>query len=70
VTAGPEGLKRGMKMLDSGFTINYQGASGNVDFDENGDVIAPVEIWCYEGGQIVTKNSVIVPSIPLTTATQ
>jgi len=58
VIAGSENLKRAMKMLDSGVTINYKGASGNVDFDENGDVITPIEIWCYEGGQIVHKKNV------------
>jgi len=56
VIAGIEGLKRGMKMLDSGITINYQGTSGNIDFDENGDVITPIEIWCYEGDKIVTQK--------------
>jgi len=59
VIAGPESLKLAMKMLDSGLTINYEGASGNVDFDEkNGDVIAPIEIWCFEGGEIVHKKNV------------
>jgi len=58
VIAGSENLKRAMKMLDSGVTINYEGASGNVDFDENGEVIAPIEIWCYEGGEIVHKENV------------
>ena len=58
VIAGSEGLKRAMKMLDSGLTINYEGASGNVDFDENGDVITPIEIWCFEGGKIVHKENV------------
>ncbi len=58
VIAGPENLKRAMKMLDSGLTINYEGASGNVDFDDNGDVITPIEIWCFEGGKIVHKENV------------
>ena len=58
VIAGPEGLKRAMKMLDSGLKINYEGASGNVDFDENGDVLTSIEIWCYEGGKIVHKKNV------------
>jgi len=58
VIAGPESLKRAMKILDSGVTINYEGASGNVDFDENGDVFSPIEIWCFEGGEIVHKKNV------------
>jgi len=46
--------------------INYEGASGNVDFDEkgdvvyynkkNGDVIVPFEIWCYNNGKIETDK--------------
>ncbi len=47
VLAGVKGIKRAMKLLDSGLTINYEGAAGNVDFDENGEVTAPIEIWCY-----------------------
>ncbi len=58
VIAGAENLKRALKMLDSGVTINYEGASGNVDFDENGDVIAPIDTWCYEGGEIVYQKDV------------
>ena len=58
VIADEEGLKRAMKMLDSGVTINYEGASGNVDFDGNGDVLAPIDTWCYEGGEIVYKKNV------------
>jgi ABC-type branched-subunit amino acid transport system substrate-binding protein len=57
VIPGSENLKRAMKMLDSGLKINYEGASGNVDFDENGDVITPIEIWCFEGGEIVHKEN-------------
>ncbi len=52
-----EGLKRAMKILDSGLTIDYQGASGDVNFDDNGDVITPIEIWCYQGGKIVSQGN-------------
>jgi len=31
--------------IDSGKAINYDGASGPVDFDQNGDVVAPYDIW-------------------------
>lgn len=41
-------------LLQQGKDINYEGASGSVDFDENGDVITPIEVWQYAGGQIVT----------------
>lgn len=35
----------GLKLLREGQEINYQGASGNVDIDENGDVLGVYDIW-------------------------
>jgi hypothetical protein len=49
--------------LQAGLPINYEGASGNVDFDDNGEVMAPIEIWCYEGGEIVSKD-LVSPNSP------
>jgi branched-chain amino acid transport system substrate-binding protein len=34
--------------------INYEGAAGSVDFDANGDVITPIEVWKYSKGNIMT----------------
>ena len=47
VVAGTEGIKKAMELLDAGKAINYEGAAGAVDFDENGDVVTPIEIWKY-----------------------
>jgi ABC-type branched-subunit amino acid transport system substrate-binding protein len=58
VTAGPTELKRALKLLDSGDEIDYVGASGEVDFDDNGDVETPYDVWCYEGGKIQTRTIV------------
>ena len=35
---------------------DYAGASGPVDFDQNGDVLSNFEEWSIESGEIVTKN--------------
>lgn len=35
----------GLKLLASGQDINYQGASGNVDLDANGDVVGAYDVW-------------------------
>ncbi|BAY75289.1 putative periplasmic branched chain amino acid binding protein [Nostoc linckia NIES-25] len=35
----------GLKLLQKGQDINYQGASGNVDVDANGDVIGVYDVW-------------------------
>ncbi len=36
---------QGLKLLREGKDINYQGASGNVDIDQNGDVIGVYDVW-------------------------
>jgi neutral amino acid transport system substrate-binding protein len=35
----------GLKLLREGQDINYQGASGNVDVDANGDVVGVYDVW-------------------------
>jgi branched-chain amino acid transport system substrate-binding protein len=46
-------------------TINYEGAGSSVDFDANGDVVSPIEIWQYnkatEGG---IKTVALVKNVP------
>ncbi len=34
-----------IELIRNGIDINYQGASGNVDIDENGDVIGSYDVW-------------------------
>ena len=50
----PGEFKKAFELLKQGKGINYEGASGSVDFDENGDVLAPIEVWKYSKGKIVT----------------
>ncbi|MBA7638000.1 hypothetical protein ES703_45649 [subsurface metagenome] len=47
ITAGVAGIKKALELLKDGKSINYEGAAGSVDFDENGDVVTPIEIWKY-----------------------
>lgn len=36
---------QGLELLRNGEDINYQGASGNVDIDDNGDVVGNYDVW-------------------------
>ncbi|MFN6515122.1 MAG: ABC transporter substrate-binding protein [Nostoc sp. CreGUA01] len=49
VSAGPgtevTDVCEGLKLLKEGQDINYQGASGNVDIDANGDVVGVYDVW-------------------------
>jgi len=54
VGAGGTGLKKAFQLLEEKKKVNYEGASGSCDFDENGDVITPIEVWRFAGGKITT----------------
>lgn len=41
-------LVDGIREAREGVDIDYEGASGNVNFDANGDVVSPFEIWRYD----------------------
>ncbi len=56
----PGQFKKAFALLKKGKKINYEGAGGSVNFDKNGDVKTPIEIWKYAGGKIKTVKVVKV----------
>ena len=52
----PGDFERAFMLLKQGKTINYEGATGTVDFDEKGDVITPIEVWQFSQGKIITSR--------------
>jgi ABC-type branched-subunit amino acid transport system substrate-binding protein len=50
----PGEFEAAFDLLRQGKAINYEGASGSADFDENGDVVTPIEVWQFAGGRIKT----------------
>ena len=50
VTADAEGFAAARDVLKSGGNVMYQGATGNVRFDTNGDVSAPAVVWKFTDG--------------------
>ncbi|WP_435104879.1 ABC transporter substrate-binding protein [Arhodomonas sp. AD133] len=53
---GPGEFAKALELLEQGEDIDYQGASGSVNFDDNGDVPGTFAHWAFEGGEIVTKK--------------
>ncbi|MBM4464028.1 MAG: amino acid ABC transporter substrate-binding protein [Chloroflexi bacterium] len=62
ITPGAESIKKALELLREGKDINYEGAAGSVDFDENGDVVTPIMVWKYveEPPYVVTERVEIV----------
>jgi hypothetical protein len=52
----PGDFAKAFKLIKAGKAINYEGAAGSVDFDKNGDVVTPIEVWRYKKGKIVTVS--------------
>jgi branched-chain amino acid transport system substrate-binding protein len=52
---GPSELASALGALRRGEDIDYNGASGKVDFDDRGDVIADYTIWKVVQGALVSK---------------
>ena len=53
----PDDFQRAFDLISQGQKINYRGASGEVDFDDHGDVVTPIEVWKIdERGMIVTER--------------
>lgn len=61
VGPGRDGIARAFSLIAEGKDINYEGASGTVDIDENGDVFGPIEIWKVEGGEIMSTGRYETP---------
>ena len=61
VGPGRDGIFKAFSLIAEGRDINYEGASGIVDLDENGDVFGPIEIWKVKGGEIVSTGRFETP---------
>ncbi len=47
ISADTEGFLKAIEVLAGGGSVSYQGATGDVRFDANGDVSAPAVVWSF-----------------------
>lgn len=52
VYAGVDQIKRGLQLIKQGKAIQYVGASGPLQFDANGDTVAPMVVWTVKDGKL------------------
>ena len=65
VGADMQSLAEGMQLIKDGNDVDYAGASGGCNFDDNGDVKVPIEIWRFtQGGEIETVQLQSADEIP------
>lgn len=56
-------FEAGVSKLDDGTDVDYSGPSGNVNYDDNGDVASDMVVVKVEDGEFVNKN--VVPASDL-----
>ena len=62
-------LCKAITLLKAGKKINYQGASGNVDIDAQGDVVGTYDIWQVQpDGTLKTIDQVNIQGVAAATA--
>ncbi len=52
-----------MELVRNGEDINYQGASGNVDIDEQGDVVGSYDVWTVEDDGTLAVIDKVSPAV-------
>jgi len=52
----PGEWEKALELLEAGEDIDYRGASGSIDFDDNGDVGGTFAHWAIRGGAIETEK--------------
>jgi ABC-type branched-subunit amino acid transport system substrate-binding protein len=58
VNPGTEGWQAAVGALSAGEDIDYEGATGSVEFDENGDLARGlIDVWMVEGEDLPTQST-------------
>ena len=58
---GPGDIAKALDLVRDGKDINYVGASGDVDFDEHGNVVSSMRVWHVENNTIIDSDIYALP---------
>ena len=61
VGPGRDEISKALALIAEGKDINYNGAGGDIEFDENGDVFGTIEIWTIKDGEIQSTGRFETP---------
>ena len=60
VDANQSGASTGVQLLSQGETVDFQGASGRLDFDEHGDPSpSKIVLWCFLDGDVPEAGEIL-----------
>ncbi len=61
VGPGRAEITKALALIAEGKDINYNGAGGDIEFDDNGDVVGTIEIWQIKEGEIQSTGRFELP---------
>ena len=61
VGPGRAEITKALALIAEGKDINYNGAGGDIEFDNNGDVVGTIEIWQIKEGEIQSTGRFELP---------
>jgi ABC-type branched-subunit amino acid transport system substrate-binding protein len=61
VVVGPGRWAETLEAIKVGRPLDYKGASGPCEFDENGDTVTPYDVWAVQGSQLVVVDHEVLP---------
>ena len=60
VTAGPRGVAAALRTLAAGAEVDYEGASGSIDWDDNGDLRrGHVGVWRFTADERIEEADAV-----------
>ena len=58
---GPADIAKALELVREGKDVNYVGASGDVDFDEDGNVVSSMRVWRVKDNTIEDTDIYALP---------
>ncbi|HRJ68837.1 MAG TPA: ABC transporter substrate-binding protein [Beijerinckiaceae bacterium] len=63
VNGDVDGFKKALGLLKQGKTVSFQGGTGAVAFDKNGDVSAPAVLWTFGASGVQEKRYITLEEV-------
>jgi branched-chain amino acid transport system substrate-binding protein len=63
IPATVEGFAQAMAILSEGGSVSYQGATGAVTFDANGNVSAPAVSWVFDDSGMAEQRYISLEEV-------